>query len=602
MSSDTNQDPTYPGGITGLLAQMEGRLDPFTFAPDESLPPLDCDLDELASARVPSREEDPLRAFRPQSSNHRKFLDLRVELAGKSELAVLHGLLIAHLRKRSQPSHVPALFHRLWAEQSEHLLGELNPRWQVSAITTFGDHGRTPRQQQLGSALSVLFNTMKLYESERRYSGHMADKPFPLDRRRHTPLPLEMDAFSISSGGLDVNMIGRLWKEAEDDPVIQPLAHHLLDQLIRDPYTIFRRLRTMRARMERKKALSIPEPANAPEDTTEPDLAPVNIAPVGFVPPRRTGALRWGVVCTTNAPTEQVLAWAAHYIEMGADRLHIYLDEPNSDAQTRLAAHTKITTTTCDASFWKGAGKARPQAHQLRQAHNATHALHSTDVHLLGHIDVDEFLISPVPVAKALDFVPPDMAFARVRPVELLSPLDGPPRHFKRSHRQAGMPKSILEDIYPNFGPYLAGGFISHTTGKVFARTGIKDTRLGIHTLKYKGEEATNRTELPRMALAHCHTSDFAHFRARTAFRLERGSYRKAETKEDMALADVLTYLLREEGDKGLEAFYAEVCTARPELLSALEDKGMLLTHPLDLEDKVSRVFGTAGRARAGAA
>jgi hypothetical protein len=621
MSDDARQ-PTYPGGIAGLLEQMEGRRAPFTFAPDESLPPLDTDLAERAATLVPPRGEDPLRAIRVASSNHRKLLDLRDELAGHSELAVLHGLLVAHLRKRSQPAHTYPLFERLWAEQSDHLLDQLNPRWQVSAITTFGDHGRTPVQRQVGSALSVLFGTMKLYESERRYSGHGSDKPFPLDRRRHTPLAMEMDPFSIASGGLDVNMLGRLWQDAEGDPVIRPLAHALLDQLIHDPRTIFRRLRVMRQRLERKRGLDAagaqaPDPATDATRTTTaaeppaaegaartPDApAPLEtIAPVSFVPPRRSGALTWGVVCTTDADLPEIAAWAAHYLDLGATALHLFLDTPAPETAAFFAAHPAITVTTCDAAFWEAAGKPRPEAHQLRQAHNATLCLRRCGLHFLGHFDIDEFLVSPNPVARALDFVPADAAFARVRPAELLAPLDGPPRHFKRSHRAAGRPKALLETLYPTFGPYLAGGLVSHTTGKIFARTGIPDTRLGIHTLKYRGAEATNRAELPRMTLAHLHARDAAHFLRRAAFRRARGSYRKPQgSEDDLRLADVLAYLERAEGEAGLRAFFEEVCTARPELLEALDAHDMLVTHDLDLPGKIARHFGALPAARGAA-
>lgn len=597
MSSDPIS--TYAGGIDGLLQQMEGRRDPMSFAEGEELPGLDVDLAELAGAEVPPPEEDPIRAIRPVSDNHRKFLDLRAELAGHSELAVLHGLLIAHLRKRSQPEHTAALFHRLWAEQADHLLRQLNPRWLVSAITTFGEHGLTGEQRRLGHAMSVLFNTMKLYESERRYSGLGSDTPHTLKGRNKGPLPMAMDAFAITGGGLDVNMIGRLWRDAEKDAVIQPLAHELLVQLTNDDRTVFRRLRIMRRQLERRRAM-----AGALRPVPDGErVIPDNVAPVGFVPPRRSGTLTWAAVCTTHAPLPEIAAWAAHYLELGADHLYIYLDAPNPDAAKVLAAHPKITVETCDAAYWARLGKARPAAHQLRQAFNATQCYQACGQHFLGHFDTDEFVISASPVFRALDFVSKEAAYARARPVELLAPVDGRgPRHFKRAHRQAGQSRDVLEELYPNFGPYLSGGFISHTTGKVFARTGIPDTRLGIHTLKYKGEEASNRAELPKMAVAHFHARDFAHFQSRARFRLDKGSYRKPDGKDDMGLSDVLSFLMREEGEAGLETFFTEVCTAQPDLLKALEARGMLMTHDLELAAKVARVFGPLPIPKAGAA
>lgn len=255
MNETDGQSPsTYPGGIAAVLQEMEARRAPLGFAPGEALPPLDADLAPLRAARVPAPGDDPMRRAAHGSSNHRKFLGLREELQGRSELACLHGLLVAHLRKRAQPPHTAALFVRLWTEEADHLLQELDLRWQVSALTTFGEHGATEVQRTVGEALSVLFGMMKLYETERRYSGFPPTKSFRLKGRSRVGLPLEMDAYSLDAGGLDVNMLGRLWRMAERDAVIRPLAHNMLDRLMHDPRTVFRRLRRMRTRKARRAA------------------------------------------------------------------------------------------------------------------------------------------------------------------------------------------------------------------------------------------------------------------------------------------------------------------------------------------------------------
>jgi hypothetical protein len=245
---------TYPGGIAAVLEEMDARRDPLAFAEGEALPPCDVDLAPLKAARVPAPAQDAERRAPIASPNRRKFLALREELQGHSELACLHGLLVAHLRKAAQPPHTAALFLRLWTEEADHLLEELDLRWQVSALTTFGEHGATEAQRTVGEALSVLCGMMKLYETERRYSGFGASKSFRLKRRSHAALPLDMDPFSLDAGGLDVNMLGRLWRMAEGDPVIRPLAHNVLDRLMHDPRTVFRRLRRMRVRKARRAA------------------------------------------------------------------------------------------------------------------------------------------------------------------------------------------------------------------------------------------------------------------------------------------------------------------------------------------------------------
>ena len=153
-SRESDKTPTYPGGIQAVLKQMEGRRDALGFAKDEALAGLDTDLHALTQLIVPNPEKQPEfeRPFR--SDHHRKTFEVRRELYGSSELCALHGLTIAHLRKRYFPDHAPALFQKIWAEEYDHLLKHLDARWLVSAITTFGDHGVNAIQRSTGLALS----------------------------------------------------------------------------------------------------------------------------------------------------------------------------------------------------------------------------------------------------------------------------------------------------------------------------------------------------------------------------------------------------------------------------------------------------------------
>lgn len=571
-----SRTPTYKGGIAAVLAQYEGRRDAFSYAEGEALPPLDTDLAALAHSTVADPDTDP--AFKPpfRSSFHRKCHALRSELKGNTELTVLHGLLIAHLRKRTFPDHAPALFQRLWAEQGEHLLTQLDQRWLVSAITTFGDHGTTTTQRSVGLALTTFFGMMKLYESERLHSGLTPDKPYTLDKVR-APLPMEMDAYSLTNGGLDVNMIGRLWQEAEDDPVIAPLAHHLLDLLIHDDRTLFRRLMTMRARKQRQ---------------IDAKARGSNIAPVPADRLTLTkDTLRWGLVSTIKAPLPAIARWAAHHIDAGAHALHIHLDAPDAETAAFLSRHPKIHVTQCDDAYWTAQKKRRMDQHQLRQAFNATRTLHrvTDDLDWLGHIDVDEFLFGTA-ITPALASVQPAIAMARVPPAEALA-TDGTPTHFKLTHKQAEVKKSLLQEVYPTFGLHLYGGFLSHTAGKVFARTGIPDTRLGIHGLKYAGEDVTNRAKPAGLYLAHFHAPSWEHFRAHLDFRRERGSYRARSERPELGQGELFTFLLGE-GEDALREFFDEVVADSPKLRARLDAHGMLLTHDFDFDATTRRVFG----------
>ncbi|MCM2560882.1 glycosyltransferase family 2 protein [Lutimaribacter sp. EGI FJ00015] len=584
MNSD---QPTYPGGFPAILTQMEGRRAPLVYGPGEALPPLDVDFAPLKSARVDGRAPE-MRGSR--SSYARKFRDLSEEFDSLPELLCLHGLLIANLRRRGQPDHCAALFQRLWAEEADYLLARLDARWLVSAVTTFGDHGQTETQRRVGQSLTVLFGMMKLYETERLYSGAKPDQPFALKKKSSRTLPMQMDAYAIVGGGLDVNLLGRLWQEAQDDAVIAPLAHHLLDQLIHDPGGIFRRLRIMRARREKQLADDGIRKQKAQNDTAPVD-APVDHARVKTSP----RSIRWGTVTLTNEPLARIARFAAHHLELGAARVTIYLDAPDALAEETFSRHPDVEVITCDDAWWARQKKPRMKAHQLRQVWVATQCYNLSDLDWLAHVDVDEFLLPDGPLPDLLAAVPADQAALLVPPAELLA--GSQPEAFKLTPRMAGQDKSALTHLYPTFGSHLRGGFVSHLEGKLITRTGIPGLRLGLHTLTHEGAPVQNRLRSEQILLGHAHAPDWDTFRRHLDFRMTRGSYRKAEA-DRFKLRDVLAFLVETEGEPGLRAFFDEVCAASPTLVKELRARGMLVERPLNLDQAVARHFGPLPGAR----
>lgn len=586
--------PSYPGGFPAILRQMERRLDPLQYGPGEALPPLDCDLAALMARKVdPTDEASP----GSRTTYARKFRELSAEFDAQPELLRLHGLLIANLRRSDQPPQTAALFQRLWAEQGAWLLARLDARWQVSAITTFGDHGTTETQRRLGQSLSVLFAMMKLYESERLYSGLAPSEAHAPGKRAAPRLPLDMDPYALAGGGLDVNLLGRLWQDAAEDAVIAPLAQSLLDQLIHDPGGIFRRLSEMRATRRAELAQKGVRAADTRKDQP-PVAAPVPQALRGRAP----DTIRWGTVTLTNAPLHRIAAFAAHHLDLGAAAVHLYLDRPDPEAAAALSQNPAVHVTTCDAEWWAGQKKSRMRAHQMRQSWVATQCYKITALHWLAHVDVDEFLLPRRPLPEILAAVPDDMAALLIPPVELLAEApghDGPAR-FKTTPRMAGHDKLLLDQLYPTFGMHLRGGYVSHLEGKLITRTGIAGLRLGLHGLIHNGAPVENRARAGAddVLLGHAHAPDWETFRAHLAFRMTRGSYRKADDGR-FRLRDMLDYLSQTEGDAGLRGFFDEVCTARPDLVAALDRHGMLVTWPMDSDAAIARHFGPLPEGRA---
>ena len=126
---------------------------------------------------------------------------------------------------------------------------------------------------------------------------------------------------------------------------------------------------------------------------------------------------KWGVVATIKAPARDIMNFAAHHLDLGAHRIHIYLDALNAEAEAALRAHPKCRVIVCDDDYWRRRRhKGRPDAHQPRQSLNATHCLNRRpQVDWLAHIDVDEFLLPTSPLSAQLAAMSADTLSARAR-------------------------------------------------------------------------------------------------------------------------------------------------------------------------------------------
>lgn len=236
-------DETFAGGIGALLPQYQKRRSLLTHNTGEELAPLDVDFKALAEMPLPPQElPRPAGLSRVAKKRHM----LLGELAGQSELALLHGLLVSHLRKHTYPDHAPALFRRLWAEEEDWLLNNLPTRWLISAVITFADHGETEADRRLAQSLNMLFSIMKIYEAERGFSGLPPQEPFRVRDRNKDPLPMGMKDFSVLQGDLEAHLLAPLWRDAKHAPAIGPLVRHLLTLLNHDDGTVFRRFALMR--------------------------------------------------------------------------------------------------------------------------------------------------------------------------------------------------------------------------------------------------------------------------------------------------------------------------------------------------------------------
>jgi len=242
---------TFPGGLGSLIPLYKKRRASLKGPP---LPAIDIDFSTLKGVPLPKQE---LPRPGGLTSSEKKRHMLLGELEGHCELALLHGMLVANLRKHTFPDVAPKLFRRLWEEEENWLLENLPTRWLISAVITFAEHGQTEADRNLAARMNMLFSLMKIYEAERAFSGLPPQKPFKTKDRFAAPLPMGMAGFSVLKGDLEANLLTPLWRDAREAPAIGPLVQHLLEMLNQDDATVFRRFSIMR---EKAKAWLDPKP------------------------------------------------------------------------------------------------------------------------------------------------------------------------------------------------------------------------------------------------------------------------------------------------------------------------------------------------------
>lgn len=311
----------------------------------------------------------------------------------------------------------------------------------------------------------------------------------------------------------------------------------------------------------------------------------------------------WGLVSTIRAPAAEILRFAAYHLDLGAHRLHLYLDAPNPEGLPALQAHPKIRVITCDETYWKRRKRDRPPMHQMRQTLNATHAYSRTQVTWLAHIDVDEFIWPETDLTERLTALPDDTACARMRPIESLPDR---PSLYKGFIPSGPDRDRIVRGLYPTYGAYVKGGFMSHVAGKIFARTGLDMVRYRIHNVYVDGCKNPGQIELPDVDLCHHHGHTWQAWRASFDDRLEKGSYRPDLAPNlppelgGLSMHDLFTLILQNHGETGLRQAFDELAARDNSVFARLRAGNWIKTRDLQLDRKIAKHFPDAATSVAG--
>ena len=302
----------------------------------------------------------------------------------------------------------------------------------------------------------------------------------------------------------------------------------------------------------------------------------------------------WGVVTTAKAPLDDILNFCAHHLSIGAHRIYLYLDDGDAKAAEILSRHPRMRVFETDAAWWAKRGR-RPEKHQVRQSTNVRHACNRRqEVDWLAHIDIDELLWPAADLGETLGALDHDVKTARVRPAEALAHDPAHPTDdtcFKCLCPDRDTWHALSAKVFPQFGQYLNSGFLSHVQGKVFIRMGLGMV-MKIHNAYLDDIENPNPVELDSVRLLHLHAESWDQWRARFDYRLSKGSYR-SELKPPIPagrggvpLHDLFQGLLEDQGEAGLRAFYTEICQASPDVITRLQEAGLLFRCNMGLLQK----------------
>lgn len=291
----------------------------------------------------------------------------------------------------------------------------------------------------------------------------------------------------------------------------------------------------------------------------------------------------WGVCTTVKAPLAQILAFVAWHRDLGASHIWVHVDDADAVSCHVLNQLDFVTAVSCDDAYWATRG-SRPNKQEGRQGYNMQRVYGLTDLPVLAHVDVDEYLYPARRISEILDEWDDDVPFLRAAPAEALHDPNLANDIF--TARQFRLPFKVglpIERKYAVLGDYAAAlptNMLSHRAGKSLFRTGVEGLVPRLHAASFGKDSPPIKTPVhPEIVVLHFHAQDRANWLKVLPHRITNGAYRFNE---------VLAGFLGEANEAEVAAFYEATQTANPALLAGLAAEGLLIEADLKLKAKVS--------------
>ncbi len=203
------------------------------------------DFAALKRSRVEGPERISSFGLKPDLDDH--IAMLHDEFIGRSRLEFYNVILTVLLRRGYNTSSNFLLFRRLWNEEANFLVGELDSRWLISACDTFTDHSEDKEEIAFACAGTLFMNTVKLYETERHALGATSAQPYKEFTGR-VSLFDGLTAFMIGNGDMIKNLAERLRKSGGGCPTA--LIVQELFRRAQQNDTVYRRFRVAHKNFE----------------------------------------------------------------------------------------------------------------------------------------------------------------------------------------------------------------------------------------------------------------------------------------------------------------------------------------------------------------
>lgn len=302
--------------------------------------------------------------------------------------------------------------------------------------------------------------------------------------------------------------------------------------------------------------------------------------------------MRWGVVSTVCEPAPLVMAFVAHYLELGASRIDLFLDAPDPALAALLAPLERVHVTQQTARDWRQAGHALPPSPPQRQRINARRVYEAGRVDWLLHVDADEFLTDAALVLRDVAAMPDEVDYVGLWPLERVRDRDRPEstlfegafRRLVTAERQAA-----VAPVYGDALRFLDWGLSSNGRIKAFVRSG-RALDIDLHEPARRDGGAAVGWLIEAPVLLHFDGMTEANYTGKLVRKIAQNAGWRAfpAPGRRAQLAEVAAA----RGDPTrISALYRSVKTVDPEQAAALEVQGLLMRVPFDPRTAVAKTF-----------